>query len=56
MKEFENVNRSLLTKKPENLLHYEMSSDISTNAGLNTSGNNYGKLCKVVDKLQDPEW
>lgn len=50
------VNRALLSKKPENLLNYEMTSDISTDGGLDVSGNCHGKLCGIVDKLQDQDW
>lgn len=32
------------------------SSDASVEAGLDVNGNQYSKLCSVVDKLQDHEW
>lgn len=45
-----------LLKKPENLLNYEMTSDLSTDCDLNIGGNQYAKLAGAVDKLQNLEW
>lgn len=50
-------NADALHKKPENLFNFEMTSDFSTDSGLDTLCGNYlGKLNVVVDKLQDQEW
>lgn len=32
------------------------SSDNSIEGGLDVYGNQYGKLCSIVDKLQDHQW
>lgn len=45
-----------LCKKPENLMHFEQSSDISTDGGLFEGGNHHAKMCSIIDKLQDHEW
>lgn len=48
--------KETLCKKPENLMNFELSSDISTDGGMFEGGNHHTKMCSIIDKLQDHEW
>lgn len=44
----------VFVKNPEK--PYETKSDISTEGGLESNGNQHVKLQSVIDKLQDHDW
>lgn len=45
-----------LCKKPENLLKFDMKSDLSTDGGLNDGSSYQARLSSVIDKFQDQDW
>lgn len=57
----ENSQTQIIVKKTENLLkttgnESEMSTDLSTDSGLDACGNLNAKLSDIVDKFQDHNW
>lgn len=50
------ITRQSLSKKPENLLKFDIDSDISTDGGLDATRTYQTKLSGIVDKLQDQDW